>query len=164
MIKVLFVCLGNICRSPTAEGVFAHAVNEAGLGDRIAADSAGTIAFHEDEPPDGRAQETALKHGVEIGHLRARQFCAEDFDRFDYILAMDGENLRHLSLARPKEFEGRVQLFLDFASNQRGKNVPDPYGGGSEGFEKVFQLVSEAAEGLLNAIVREHYPDHARGG
>ena len=164
MVHVLFVCLGNICRSPTAEGVFAHAVNAAGLSDRIAADSAGTIAFHEGEPPDGRAQETALKHGVKIGHLRARQFRAKDFDRFDYVLAMDGGNLRHLNLARPKEFEGRVQLFLDFASKRKGEEVPDPYDGASEGFEKVFQLVSEASDGLLEAILREHYPDHARGG
>lgn len=163
MVNVLFVCLGNICRSPTAEGVFAHVVREAGLGELIGADSAGTIAFHEGEAPDKRAQETALGHGVEIGHLRARRFRADDFDRFEYILAMDGENLRHLNLARPDEFEGRVQLFLDFASKRKGKSVPDPYQGGARGFEKVFELVTEASEGLLEAILREHYPDHARG-
>ena len=164
MVNVLFVCMGNICRSPTAEGVFAHSVSETGLAELIGTDSAGTIANHTGEPPDERAQETALEHGIEIGHLRARQFRADDFGRFQYILAMDRENLHQLNLARPDEFQGRVQLFCDFASKRKGKDVPDPYFGGAEGFEKVFQLVSEAAEGLLDAIVREHYPDHARGG
>ncbi len=164
MVSVLFVCLGNICRSPTAEGVFADVVQEAGLVDLIATDSAGTIAFHEGEPPDVRARETALKHGVDIGHLRARQFRADDFDRFEYILAMDGENLRHLNLARPDEYEGRLQLFLDFAPKRKGSEVPDPYQGGARGFEKVFELITGASKGLLDAIVQEHYPDHARGG
>lgn len=164
MVKVLFVCMGNICRSPTAEGVFAHFVNEAGLVDLIGADSAGTIAEHTGEPPDERAQETALEHGIEIGHLRARQFRADDFDRFQYILAMDRENLHQLNLARPDEFEGRLQLFCDFAPKRKGKEVPDPYFGGPMGFEKVFELVTEVSEGLLDAILREHYPDHARGG
>ncbi len=164
MVNVLFVCMGNICRSPTAEGVFAHFVNEAGLVDRIGTDSAGTISEHTGEPPDERAQETALKHGIDIGHLRARQFRADDFDRFEYILAMDRENLHQLNLARPDEFEGRLQLFCDFAPKLKGKEVPDPYYGGAKNFEKVFRLVSLASEGLLDAILREHYPDHARGG
>ena len=163
MVNVLFVCMGNICRSPTAEGVFAHFVKEAGLVDLIGADSAGTIAYHTGEPPDERAQVTALEHGIEIGHLRARQFCADDFDRFDYILAMDRENMRHLWLARPDGFEGSLQLFCDFTRRRKGKDVPDPYYGGPHGFEKVYRLISEASEGLLDAIVEEHYPDHAQG-
>ena len=164
MVNVLFVCMGNICRSPTAEGVFAHSVNEAGLVDLIRTDSAGTIAYHAGEPPDERAQETALSHGIEIGHLRARQFCADDFDRFQYILAMDRENLHQLRLARPDAYQGRLQLFCDFAAKRKGKDVPDPYHGGPKGFENVFRLVSEASAGLLNVILREHYPDDARGG
>ncbi|MDK1046207.1 MAG: low molecular weight protein-tyrosine-phosphatase [Anaerolineales bacterium] len=166
MVKVLFVCMGNICRSPMAEGVFAHFVSEAGLADLISTDSAGTIGDHMGQPPDERAQETALKYGVEIEHLRARQFRADDFDRFHYILAMDKVNLHQLNLARPDAFEGRLQLFCDFAPKLkgRGNEVPDPYFGGAKGFEKVFRLVSVASEGLLDAILREHYPDHARGG
>ncbi len=164
MVKVLFVCMGNICRSPTAEGVFAHFVTEAGLVELIGTDSAGTIAYHEGEPPDERAQETALNHGIDIAHLRARQFQADDFDRFQYILAMDGENLHQLRLARPDEYQGCLELFCDFAPSRKGKDVPDPYHGGPKGFENVFRLVSEASAGLLNAILREHYPDHARGG
>ena len=162
MVNVLFVCMGNICRSPTAEGVFAHIVKAAGLVNLIVTDSAGTIAYHAGEPPDERARETAQEHGIEIGHLRARQFCADDFDRFQYILAMDRENLHQLRLARPDAFQGRLELLCDFGPKGKGKDVPDPYYGGPNGFEKVFELVTEASEGLLKAILREHYPDHAR--
>lgn len=166
MVNVLFVCMGNICRSPTAEGVFAHFVSAAGAADLIGTDSAGTIASHTGEPPDERARETVLRHGIDIGHLRARQFRGDDFDNFQYILAMDRENLHQLNLARPDEFEGRLQLFCDFAPKLRGKGteVPDPYYGGAKGFEKVYRLVSVASEGLLDAILLEHYPDHAKGG
>ena len=163
MINVLFVCMGNICRSPTAEGVFAHCVHEAGLGELIATDSAGTIAHHIGEPPDDRAQETALKHGIDIGDLRARQVCAEDFDRFQYIMAMDKENLHQLILARPSDFQGHLQLFGDSMPKRKGKDVPDPYYGGTRAFEKVFRLVTEASEGLLETILREHYPQYAKG-
>ena len=162
MVNVLFVCMGNICRSPTAEGVFAHCVREAGVTDLIGTDSAGTIDYHEGEAPDERAQMTAYKHGVRIGHLRARMFRPEDFERFEYILAMDRDNLNKLMLARPDDYPGQLQLFGDFSCENRGGEVPDPYNGGPRGFEKVFELVSEASEGLLEAILQEHYPDYAR--
>ena len=163
LLNVFFVCTGNICRSPMAEGVFAHFVKEAGLGDLIASDSAGTIDHHAGEPPDTRAQETALNHGIDIGHLRARQVCADDFERFHYVLAMDRENLYQLILARPIEFRGCLQLLCDSAPKRKGKDVPDPYYGKAKAFEKVFQLVSEASAGLLDTILREHYPQYAKG-
>ena len=164
MIKVLFVCMGNICRSPMAEGVFARMVKEQELDHLIETDSAGTIDFHKGEAPDERAQKTALQRGVNIAHLRARQFRADDFDAFRYILAMDHENLRQLELARPDDFQGRLQLFCDYAPDGSEKEVPDPYFGGPKGFEQVFDLVSQASEGLLDLILREHYPAYARSG
>ena len=164
MVNVLFVCTGNICRSPTADGVFAHLVEEEGLSDRIGTDSCGTIDFHAGEAPDPRSQETALQYGVDISHLRARQFQYEDFERFHYIMAMDDDHLHTVSLARPKDYEGRLELFCQYAPKRREKEVPDPYYGGVKGFEKVFKLVSDASEGLLDAIVREHFPDHDRAG
>lgn len=161
-VNVLFVCMGNICRSPTAEGVFATLVERRGFSERIGVDSAGTIDYHAGEPPDPRAQEMAQHYGIDIGHMRARQFRFEDFERFDYILAMDRENLRHLNLAKPEGYAGHLGLFCDFAPHRKEDEVPDPYFGGSQGFRRVYDLISEASEGLLQAIVTEHFPEHAR--
>lgn len=163
MVRVLFVCMGNICRSPTAEGVFVHMVEDRGLDGLIGADSAGTIAEHTGEAPDPRAQETALRYGVDLSSIRARQFCFEDFETFQYILAMDEENLHQLRLALPADYAGTLGLFCDYAGGRKEKEVPDPYFGGGKGFEKVFKLVSEASQGLLENILLEHYPDHAQG-
>jgi len=161
-IDVLFVCMGNICRSPTAEGVFAKLVRDAGLVDRIRTDSAGTLDYHAGEPPDPRAQATAETYGIDISMLRARQVRAEDFVRFHYILAMDQDNLRHLKMATPRGHTGHVGLFCEFARRHDVLEVPDPYYGGGDGFRHVFELVHDASEGLLEWIVQEHFPAHAR--
>ena len=152
MVNVLFVCLGNICRSPMAEGVFRHVVDEAGLRDRIAIDSAGTGPWHVGKPPDERARATAARHGIDIGGQRARQVASDDFGTFEYVLAMDRDNLRTLHRAAPKTHRDRVRLFLDFGADDSAHDVPDPYYGGPEGFEDVYALVEDAATGLLRHI------------
>ena len=152
MVQVLFVCLGNICRSPMAEGAFRHLVAEAGLGNIVSADSAGTGPWHVDEPPDKRGQATAARHGINIGHQRARQIAADDFTAFDYVLAMDSDNLQTLLRAAPREHQDRVTLLLNFGSADKGGDVPDPYYGGPKGFEDVFVLVHGAVHGLLRHI------------
>jgi protein-tyrosine phosphatase len=162
-INVLFVCTGNICRSPTAEGIFSQLVWQRGLIDHIGADSAGTLGGHTGEPPDARAQATALRQGVDLGHLRARRIRREDYDEFHYIIAMDHEHLRLLQMGRPKDHAGRVQLFCDFVPHRKEREVADPYCGAQEDFDHVFELCREAAEGLLQAIVAEHFPGHAPG-
>lgn len=152
-MNVLFVCLGNICRSPLAEGIFREKVKAAGLGDRIRIDSAGTGNWHIGEPPDERAQVCARGRGLDIGALRARQFESADFDRFDRILAMDSKNLVDiLHRARGEGDKARVRLMLDYAGGPAGKDVPDPYFGGAEGFDHVFELLSHACDALLAEI------------
>ncbi|MET0026500.1 MAG: low molecular weight protein-tyrosine-phosphatase [Candidatus Thiodiazotropha sp.] len=155
-IKVLFVCMGNICRSPTAQGVFRAMVAEEGLNDRILTDSAGTIDYHIGGLPDRRARETALKRGVDLSDLRARQVNVEDFEAFDYIVAMDRSNYQDLSALCPPGLETRLHMFLDFAPDQPVREVPDPYYGGKAGFDRVFDLVEEASRGLLSRIRNEH--------
>ncbi|HHI76794.1 MAG TPA: low molecular weight phosphotyrosine protein phosphatase [Gammaproteobacteria bacterium] len=152
MVKVLFVCMGNICRSPTAHGVFRELVRQEGLEDAIQIDSAGTHAYHVGNPPDQRAQATARNRGIDLSDLRARQVNPEDFERFDYVLAMDEENLVILRELCPPGREERLRLFLDFAPQRPEREVPDPYYGGPQGFEHVFDLVEEAARGLLEDI------------
>ena len=152
MVKVLFVCMGNICRSPTAHGVFRELVRRDGLEDAIQIDSAGTHAYHVGNPPDQRAQATARNRGIDLSDLRARQVSPEDFERFDYVLAMDEENLAILRELCPPGREDRLRLFLDFAPQRPEREVPDPYYGGPQGFEHVFDLVEEAARGLLEDI------------
>ncbi|MEA1051037.1 low molecular weight protein-tyrosine-phosphatase [Lamprobacter modestohalophilus] len=154
-VRVLFVCMGNICRSPTAQGVFTKLVIEEGLSDRIEIDSAGTHAYHVGEPPDPRARETARRRGIDLSRQRARRALAEDFERFDYVLAMDEDNHRNLSALCPPGFEERLRLFMDFAPQLGRREVPDPYYGGTNGFDAVFDMVDEAARGLLEAIRRE---------
>jgi protein-tyrosine phosphatase len=155
-VKVLFVCMGNICRSPTAHGVFRHLVAQAGLAARIEIDSAGTHAYHEGEPPDNRAQATALSRGIDIRDLRARRAATEDFEYFDYVLAMDQDNYQSLSRICPSGMERKLFLFMDYAPELRVREVPDPYYGGQRGFDQVFDMVEAAARGLLGEISRRH--------
>jgi protein-tyrosine phosphatase len=154
-VSVLFVCMGNICRSPTAEGVFRKVVRDAELHDLIIVDSAGTHAYHVNEPPDRRARTAAERRGFPLDDIRARRVSNEDYERFDYILAMDEDNLLILKEGAPDEHRYKVRLFLEFAEASRVMEVPDPYYGGSSGFERVLDLVEEASEGLLEAIRRE---------
>lgn len=157
MVKVLFVCMGNICRSPMAEGVFRRMLEGFGLAERVYVDSAGTHSYHIGAPPDMRSQATALRRGVDLRRLRARQVTADDLVEFDYVLAMDRDNFEHLlALGRDEELRRRIRLFLDFAPDLPEREVPDPYYGGSGGFERVMDLVEEAAQGLLIDI-RERY-------
>ena len=155
-VKVLFVCMGNICRSPTAHGVFRYLVAEAGLGTRIEIDSAGTHGYHVGEPPDERATETALARGVDIGDLRARRAEPEDFLYYDYILAMDQDNYHSLARICPRGMERKLLLLMDYAPDLRRREVPDPYYGGQQGFDQVFDMVEAAARGLLADITRRH--------
>lgn len=156
MVKVLFVCLGNICRSPTAEGVFRKQVTEAGLHEIIQIDSAGTHAYHVGEPPDKRAQETAARRGIDLSQLRGRRATAEDLDEFDYILAMDYENLENLHAIAAEHHKDRIRLFLEFAEDLGVREVPDPYYGGPSGFDRVLDMIEEASAGLLNEIRSRH--------
>ena len=154
MTRVLFVCLGNICRSPTAEGVFRRLVRDEGLDGRIEIDSAGTGDWHVGEPPDARATEAADARGIDLAGS-ARQFRPEDFRRFDLILAMDGENRRDLlRLAPDDDARAKVRLFREFdpAADGGDLDVPDPYFGGERGFEHVLDLVDAAARGLLDEL------------
>lgn len=156
MVKVLFVCMGNICRSPTAHGVFRSLVEREGLGQAIEIDSAGTHAYHVGSLPDKRAQATARSRGVDLSDLVARRVAPEDFAVFDYVLAMDQDNFIALSEICPDQHVEKIQMFMDFAPGMRTREVPDPYYGGASGFERVFDLVEAAAEGLLAEIRRRH--------
>ncbi len=147
-INVLFVCLGNICRSPTAHGVFQKMIDDRGLNHRISVDSAGTAGWHTGKAPDARSQRFALKRGYDLSDLRARQAIATDFDEFDVILAMDKQNLKDLQALCPSHFTGHLGLFLAFG-NSAVAEVPDPYYEGDDGFEKVLDLVEDACQGLL---------------
>ena len=151
-ISVLFICMGNICRSPTAQGVFRHLVEAEGLSHMIQTDSAGTIGYHVGDPPDRRARETALKRGVDLSDLRARKAKAEDFEAFDYLIAMDRDNYNDLLAICPPGYEERLYLFLEFAPQRPEEEVPDPYYGGVAGFDRVFDMVEEASRGLLQHI------------
>lgn len=144
--------MGNICRSPTAHGVFQTLVEREKLSHLIEVDSAGTHAYHVGEPPDQRAQKTALQRGCDLGRQKARRARQEDFHRFDYILAMDQDNYRNLQAIAPAGMEEKLALFLDFAPGLEIREVPDPYYGGRDGFERVFEMVEEAAMGLLQHI------------
>jgi protein-tyrosine phosphatase len=152
MVKVLFVCMGNICRSPTAEGVFRTKVQEAGLEREIQIDSAGTLGAHAGSAPDSRAQEAALGRGYDLSDLRARQVNVFDFNVFDYILAMDRDNLHSLLKLSPPEHKHKVKLFLSYSRRFPNLEVPDPYYGGRQGFQQVLDMVEDAAQGLLNTI------------
>jgi low molecular weight protein-tyrosine phosphatase len=146
---VLFVCTGNICRSPTADGVMRRLVREAGLAQEVRVDSAGTHDYHVGEPPDGRAQEHARRRGYDLSGLRARQVARDDFDSFELILAMDRGHLSILSRIAPPQHRHKLRLLMQFADGWQIDEVPDPYYGGPGGFERVLDMVEAAALGLL---------------
>ena len=156
MVKVLFVCMGNICRSPTAEGVFRDVVEKANLSHLIEIDSAGTHAYHIGEPPDPRSTATAAQRGVDLSQQRARRAKESDFEDFDFVLAMDRDNHANLSNICSPEHESKLKLFLDFAPDVAESEVPDPYYGGARGFDKVLDLIEAASEGLLKEIKQRH--------
>ena len=147
--SVLFVCLGNICRSPMAEGVFRAAADRAGLARRLRADSAGVGDWHVGLPPDRRAIEAAKRRGYALSAIRGRQVEVADFARFGWIIAMDESNLVALTEMKPPEFEGHLGLLLEFAPELGAREIPDPYYGGPEGFERVLDLVEPATTALL---------------
>jgi len=152
-IKVLFVCMGNICRSPTAEGVFQALVEKEKLHDRFAIDSAGTHAYHVGEAPDLRAQRAARERGIDLSGLRARKVTYGDFDDFDHLLVMDDENHAALVAACPAHHKHKIEYLLDYAPQVGTRHVPDPYYGGSYGFERVLDMVEEAAQGFLDSLI-----------
>jgi protein-tyrosine phosphatase len=151
-VKVLFICMGNICRSPTAEGVFSKLVKEQNLEHQFVIDSAGTHAYHIGEAPDHRAQAAALERGVELANLRARKFVMGDFEDFDFLLAMDDDNYTILNSACPEEYKTRIRYFLDFAPEISAREVPDPYYGGMYGFDRVLDMVEAASAGFLSTL------------
>lgn len=156
-VNVLFVCLGNICRSPTAQGVFQRVVDDAGLGDRIGVDSCGTADFHVGEAPDRRSREAASRRGIDLGGLRARQLRADDLKRFDYVLVMDRQNLANARELWQQAGGSQPELFLAYSSDADGTDeVPDPYHGGAQGFERVLDLIENASAGLLRDIQEKH--------
>jgi protein-tyrosine phosphatase len=160
MVRVLFVCMGNICRSPLAQGVFEDVLRREGLEGEVSVDSAGTGAWHVGSPPDERALSAASLRGVDISSQRARRITPEDCHNFDYVLTMDEENYRAVAgLCRRSAV---VRPFLDFATDSPETAVPDPYYGGPDGFEHVLDLVEEASEGLLDDIRRQHLRSRAR--
>jgi len=156
-VSVVFVCMGNICRSPTAEAVFRHFVESAGLSEHIVIDSAGTHDYHIGDPPDQRMQRAARQRGYDMSALRGRQVEAGDFRRFDYVLAMDRGNLAILQNLAPPDSDIQAQLFLEYARHHAEREVPDPYYGGADGFERVLDMVEDAAQGLLQEIRKRHF-------
>ncbi|MDG2991337.1 low molecular weight phosphotyrosine protein phosphatase [Candidatus Synechococcus calcipolaris G9] len=157
-IKLLFVCLGNICRSPAAEGIMLDLIQKAGLSDHIHCDSAGTSNYHIGDPPDSRMVMTARQRDIHLQSL-ARQFHGSDFENFDLILAMDRENYQDiLRLDTDGKYRDKVHLICDFCQSHAQKDVPDPYYGGRDGFELVLDLLTDACQGLL-VHLKETYPD-----
>ena len=155
MTKVLFVCMGNICRSPMAEGMFRKAIEEAGLDRHVAADSAGTHAYHVGSAPDPRAQQAIRQRGVEIGNLRGRKVADEDFERFDYILVMDGDNYDRLIERAPAHHHAKIRRLLSFSRKYPNLDVMDPYYGGAQGFEENLDMIEDAVQGLIRDITGE---------
>jgi protein-tyrosine phosphatase len=156
---VLFCCTGNICRSPTAEGLFTKKVIDAGLAGRMLIDSAGTHGYHVGEPPDARTQTAARARGYDLSGLRARRVERADFDRFDLVLAMDHDNRAVLSRLCPPLGDAKLKLMMDYARSYTAPDVPDPYEGGPEDFELVLDMLEDATEGLLETILSEHAID-----
>jgi len=145
--SILFICMGNICRSPSAEAVFRHKAKAAGLSLKI--DSAGTVGAHAKEKPDHRAQKVGVERGYSFDGIRSRKVTVRDFENFDLILAMDNVNLEDLNKIAPQHLQYKTKLFLDFSHNHEENEVPDPYYGGANGFRFVLDLVEDASDGLL---------------
>lgn len=144
--------MGNICRSPTAEGIFRLSLERHGLAGQVEVDSAGTHGYHIGHPPDQRAMQVAREHGIDLSGLRARQVGTADFSRFEYILALDEQNLEALHALRPPQFSGHLGLLMAFAEDPSSLSVPDPYYGGDTGFLRVFDMIEEASEGLIETL------------
>ncbi len=157
-MRILFVCMGNICRSPTAEGVFRRLAAERAPGVELEVDSAGTHDYHVGDPPDPRSIAAAARRGVDLRQLRARSVRDEDFERFDLIIAMDRLNRETLLERSPAPFRERIRLFMEFAGDSEVEDVPDPYYGGAPGFERVLDLAEEAAAGLLEDVLERARP------
>lgn len=154
-LQILMVCMGNICRSPMAEGVVRRRLQEAGLARLVLVDSAGTHGYHVGEPPDPRARECAAARGYDLSGLIGRQVSLQDFRDFDLILAMDRANLAHLERMCPPQHRHKLKLFLSYSRRYPGQEVPDPYYGGRDGFERVLDMIEDAADGLLDSLRRE---------
>ncbi len=152
--KILFICMGNICRSPTVEGVFRKLVSDAGLDAHVKVGSAGTHSFHVGEAPDPRAVAAAKKRGVDLTALRARQISKEDFVHFDMILVMDWENHAFLQQMAPRQYHHKIKLLMSFATEHESAVVPDPYYGSVDGFETVLDYVEDAATNLIDFVRR----------
>lgn len=156
MIKVLFVCLGNICRSPLAQGILEKKIKEKGLSDKIQVDSSGTSKYHIGEPPDSRTLANAKENDLILDH-QARQFGKKDFRDFDYILAMDAANLENIQkLDQTKEFEDKVMLMRVFDDQAKNADVPDPYFGGEEGFQNVYDILERSVSNFLDWLIKKH--------
>jgi len=151
-MRILLVCMGNICRSPSAEGVVKHLLRNNKMDHEINVDSAGTHAYHAGEPPDPRAQRAAQRRGIDLSRLRARRIAQADFEEFDLILAMDRENLEELHSACPERHRHKIELFMRYARSFEADEVPDPYYGGEKGFDVVLDMVEDAAQGLLETL------------
>lgn len=151
-MKVLFVCTANICRSPTAEGVFQKMLAASNMAGKVEIDSAGTHRYHIGEPPDERATEHANARGYDLSTIRAREISPRDFEEFDFVLAMDAANIRHLKAMCPSRLSEKVELLLDYGSNDSEHNVPDPYSGKARDFEKALDLIEDGCRGLLRYL------------
>ncbi|MES2298827.1 MAG: low molecular weight protein-tyrosine-phosphatase [Pseudomonadota bacterium] len=147
--SILFICMGNICRSPTAEGVFRQRAAQAGVAESLLIDSAGTHAYHVGEAPDARSMKHALRRGYDLSAQRARKVEASDFERFDYLLAMDHENMKALTANCPPHLRHKLALFMGYATRSASSVVPDPYYDGDAGFEQVLDFIEDASDGLL---------------
>jgi len=157
-VKILFVCLGNICRSPLAEGIFRDLVDKKGLNDKFTCDSSGTSGWHIGEPPDSRSELIAKKHGITLDHF-GQQLSREDFENFDYIIAMDKDNFRNIKAANGFEkFNGENLLLMrEFDDVAPNSDVPDPYFGGPEGFQHVYDMLNRSCNNFLEHLLEKHY-------